>query len=342
MNMLATRSKTDPVTNIKLTSNFTANNWYSKGERIEYDAKRKRIHPENERPSSPNTLKVFRRYSSTSKWGADNQLTTFLPGFPEGSFGWSRIDSHLPDEGWLPRLFVEYVGQGDSDKPGNYKHSIMERADLVEAQWRDLAIKSTFVVAFDFSAIVVLELLSRQQDRTSQGLPPVTNITGVVLINGGLFADGHTHPWFTTPLLKTPFGRMGVWLAQRSRFIFGEMVAALWSKQYDVSKTEIDEMFDAVTRRDGAKFMSRGAKFVDEHKKNAARWNLQRLYQDMHRSVSFHIVGSDSDPFEWDQIIKAQERLGDTALDIRVLTGGHLSTSEHPKKLCDIIVELTS
>ena len=55
---------------------------------------------------------------------------------------------------------------------------------------------------------------------------------------------------------------------------------------------------------------------------------------------TFHIVGSDGDPFERKQIVKARERLGEYELDIRVLPGGHLTTSEHPELLAEIIQEL--
>jgi hypothetical protein len=36
----------------------------------------------------------------------------------------------------MPKLFLDYVGMGDSDKPNDYAYSTAERADLVEAIWR--------------------------------------------------------------------------------------------------------------------------------------------------------------------------------------------------------------
>ncbi len=159
-------------------------------------------------------------------------------------------------------------------------------------------------------------------------------------INGGLFADAHSHPWLTTPLLKTPMGKMGTWVAQRSRFAFNQMVKVLWSKEYNVTSKELRELYDAVSRRNGAAFMSNGAGFVDEHKANADRWDLRRLFLASRESVSFHIVGSEGDPFEPNQIVKARERMGEYGLDVRVLPGGHLTTSEHPELLAQIIREL--
>ena len=165
-------------------------------------------------------------------------------------------------------------------------------------------------------------------------------IEKVLLINGGLFADAHSHPWLTTPLLKTPMGKMGTWVAQRSKFAFNEMVKVMWSKEYNVSSEELGEYYEAITRRNGAAFMSNGAGFVDEHKANADRWDLRRVFLASHEIVSFHLVGSEGDPFEPNQIVKARERLGEYGLDIRVLPGGHLTTAEHPAALAEIIQEL--
>ncbi len=82
-----------------------------------------------------------------------------MPGFPDGSFGWAKVDRHLAGHAMAPKLHVEFVGQGDSDKPSKYPYGTMERADLVEALWESEGIRSTFIVSFDYSSLVTLELL---------------------------------------------------------------------------------------------------------------------------------------------------------------------------------------
>jgi pimeloyl-ACP methyl ester carboxylesterase len=51
---------------------------------------------------------------------------SFLPGYPDGSFGWAKVLPHLPNATEMPKLFVEYVGMGDSDKPKDYPYSTAE------------------------------------------------------------------------------------------------------------------------------------------------------------------------------------------------------------------------
>jgi len=323
-----------------MNDQITAQEWFSTGTRVTYDPVAKKMMERAENKDAAGEIHVWKRVERNAARNNQESWTTFLPGFPDGSFGWAKVDQQLTGTGMLPKIYIEYVGQGDSDKPSGYSYGTMERADLVEALWEAEGIQSTFVVTFDYSSLVVLELLSRQLERLESGSKAVTRIEKVLLVNGGLFADAHSHPWLTTPLLKTPMGKMGTWVAQRSKFAFNEMVKVMWSKEYNVSSEELGEYYEAITRRNGAAFMSNGAGFVDEHKANADRWDLRRVFLASHEIVSFHLVGSEGDPFEPNQIVKARERLGEYGLDIRVLPGGHLTTSEHPGALAEIIQEL--
>ncbi len=97
-----------------------------------------------------------------------------LPGYPDGSYGYARVNALLGGRWRRPGShvsIVEYVGQGDSDKPSDYPYSTIERADLVEAQWQAHGVRRTFVVTFDYSSLVLLELLARQLERLARGEP---------------------------------------------------------------------------------------------------------------------------------------------------------------------------
>ena len=324
----------------KNNAKITAQGWFSQGQRVPYDPRAKRILSPGEITDSPEVLHVFRRVVDSDAPGAEASWMTFLPGFPDGSFGWARVEEELSGEELGPKLFVEYVGQGDSDKPAAYPYGTVERADLVEALWEEQGVKSTVLVTFDYSSLVALELLSRQQDRLDSGSRPISKIEKVLMINGGLFADGHSHPWMTTPLLKSPMGKMGTWVAQRSPFVFNQMVKGLFPNEYNVTSEELAELYDAIARRNGVAFLSNAAGFVDEHQQNAERWDLKRIFLASRDATSFRVVGSEGDVFELKQIEKARERVGDQGLEIQVLPGGHMTTSEHPELLAKVITEV--
>src|SRR5215469_9358966 len=172
---------------------LSAEAWFRRGERVGYDSKTRAI--VDTQGALPN---VFLK-----REGDLSHAVSFLPGFPDGSFGWAKVLPYLPNAAEMPKLFVEYVGMGDSDKPKDYAYSIAERTDLVEAIWRDFGVQSTTLVAFDVSSLVVLEHLRRRLERSKRGEPAGgPEIRGVFIFNGGLFTDGHSHPWFTTPMLR--------------------------------------------------------------------------------------------------------------------------------------------
>src|SRR5258708_7753153 len=180
-------------------------------QRIRYGRGCARVLTEKEAAATPGALRVFERVAAAEQ-DADTVWLTLLPGFPDGSYGWAQVDRMLGDD-LGPRLYVEPVGQGDSDKPRDYPYSTVERADLVEALWRHHGVRATVVVTFDYTSLVLLELLRRQLERTISGDTAGPPIAAALMINGGLFSDAHTHPWQGTPLLRTPLGALGMWRA---------------------------------------------------------------------------------------------------------------------------------
>jgi len=106
----------------------SAETWFAGSERIGYDPRSGAIVASEDAP-----LRIFLR-----REGDPAHAVSFLPGFPDGSFGWAKARLHLPNVAEMPKLFLDYVGMGDSEKPKDYAYSTAERADLVQAIWRDL------------------------------------------------------------------------------------------------------------------------------------------------------------------------------------------------------------
>ena len=301
--------------------------WFAGGERLGYDP---RVHVVVRGKDAP--LRIFLR-----REGDPAHAVSFLPGFPDGSFGWAKVRPHLPNADEMPKLFVEYVGMGDSDKPKDYVYSTAERADLVEAIWRHLGVQSTTMVAFDFSSLVVLELLRRRLERSERDEPAGgPDIRGVFIFNGGLFTDGHSHPWYTTPMLRRLPNRARQGLG-RSFTLFKMMVGVMWSKGYKVTDAEVRELLNALRRHDGLFYLAAGAGFDADHKAQGDRLDFGRLFQAYRDQFPFIVGGSDEDPFEHRQVDLAEERLGKLGLEIKRLPGGHLTTNEQPEALAALI-----
>jgi pimeloyl-ACP methyl ester carboxylesterase len=228
---------------------------------------------------------------------------------------------------------------GDSDKPKDYVYSTTERTDLVEAIWRHFGVQSTTLVAFDFSSLVILEHLRRRLESAERGEPADgPEIRGVLIFNGGLFTDGHTHPWYTTPMLR----RLPIRARRRVGrpfWLFKRMpgIRKLWCRGYGVTEAELRELYNAMDRNDGLFYLAAAAGFAADHKAQGDRLDFGRLFQAYRGQFPFLVGGSDEDPFEHRQVDLAQERLGTLGLQIKRLPGGHLTTHEQPEALADLI-----
>ena len=95
----------------------TAFAWFASGARRPYDPIAKTLLETVRGDGSSQPLQVFEKVVATPSVGADTRWLTMLPGYPDGSYGYAQVDRYLGP--WpVPRLYVEYLGQGDSDKPG--------------------------------------------------------------------------------------------------------------------------------------------------------------------------------------------------------------------------------
>jgi pimeloyl-ACP methyl ester carboxylesterase len=318
----------------------TAAEWFADGQRIPYDPESARILTEEEAAVAPGALRVFERVATTGH-DADAVWLTLLPGFPDGSYGWAQVDRILGD-GPGPRLYVEPVGQGDSDKPRHYSYSTIERADLVGALWRHHGVRRTVVVTIDYTSLALLELLRRQLERTASGGTAAPVITAAFMINGGLFADAHTHPWRGTPLLRSPLGALAMREWQRSPRAFpaGWKQAGMYSRSYHPTPGELTELWSAITRRDGAAFVHNAAGFVGEHRRHAQRWDLAAIARELDGTVALYVGGSQEDPYERRQIPAARERVPQA--EVLTFPGGHLTTGEHPDLLAAAIRDIAA
>ena len=314
---------------VRMRSTPSADVWFAGGEHIGYDSKaRLTVQAEDAPPEV-----------SLRREGNVAHAVSFLPGFPDGSFGWAKVLSHLPNASRMPKLFFDYVGMGDSDKPKDYAYSTAERTDLVEAIWRELSVKSTTLVAFDFSSLVVLEHLCRRLERAERGESVGgPDIRGVFIFNGGLFTDGHSHPWYTTPILRRLPTRARKRLG-RSFTMFKMMMGVMWSKGYQVTDAEVRELQSTLARHDGSFYTAAGAGFVADHKAQGDRLDFSSLFKAYRDQFPFLVGGSNEDPFEHRQVDLAEERLGELGLQIERLPGGHLTTNEQPEALAALIAK---
>ena len=315
----------------------TAAEWFAGGQRIPYDPEFARVLTEKEAAEAPGALRVFERVAGAG-YDADAVWLTLLPGFPDGSYGWAQVDRMLGD-GLGPRLYVEPVGQGDSDKPRDYPYSTVERADLVEALWRHHSashrrghLRLHLVGAARGAAPSAgADRFRRHRQASDHGRihdqrRPVRRRTHPPVAGHAPAAQPAGRPRYET---RSPRG-----------FDSGWRRARMYSRSHHPTPAELAELWSAITRRDGAAFLHNAAGFVSEHRRHADRWDLAAIARDAGGTVPFYVGGSDEDPYEHRQISATRERVPQA--EVLTFPGGHLTTSEHPDLLAAAIRDIAS
>jgi hypothetical protein len=85
----------------------SAQAWFAGGERVGYDPNARAV----VRVQSP-PLKVFIRQE-----GDVAHAVSFLPGFPDGSFGWAKVLPHLPNAAEMPNFSSITSAWGTATSP---------------------------------------------------------------------------------------------------------------------------------------------------------------------------------------------------------------------------------
>ena len=168
--------------------------------------------------------------------------------------------------------------------------------------------------------------------------PARPEIAAVFMVNGGLFADAHTHPWQGTPLLRTPIGALAARQAQRSPEAVRRGDAGgplVLPRATAPARSELAELRSAVTRRDGAAFLHRRRRVRHRNIAGTPNAGISPLSPvTLADTVAVYVGGSEEDPYEHRQV-DAASRLACPRADVLTFPGGHLTTSEHPDLLAD-------
>jgi pimeloyl-ACP methyl ester carboxylesterase len=221
-----------------------ADGWLASGERVEIQL-------------GSSAWNVFVRAEGSGPW------LTLLHGFPTSSWDWARVARIL--EPSFRVLTFDFLGFGDSDKPRGHEYSIGEQADLTEALWRRLGIDQTGLAGHDYGATVAQELLARAEEGTF-----TTRLTGVVLLNAGLYVD-LARPLLIQRMLAAPLaGRLLAYLVTEP--VFSRSLSSVFSSGHQPTAAELHEQWQLVRRRSGVAVMPKLLGYMRERQANAARW----------------------------------------------------------------------
>ena len=217
--------------------------WWSQGERV------------------PLALGGVDRAIFVRRMGAGPPMT-LLHGFPSSSYDWAKVAPVLAERHAI--LAPDFLGFGASDKPADHDYTLHEQADLVEALWEREGVGSTVLVAHDYAVSVTQELLARR----SEGALAV-DLTGVHLLNGGLYPDLHRPEPVQTALLDPEQGpKVSAALTEE---LFVKALQPTFAEGVDVA-SEGGDIWQATSRDDGHLIAHRLIRYIADRRRHGERW----------------------------------------------------------------------
>ncbi len=102
-----------------MTDHVTAQEWFSSGTRVPYDPVSKKILSPANGTDAADPIQVFERVARDGDQDDNAVWTTFLPGFPDGSFGWAKVDQYLGGNGMAPKISLNMLGKVTRISPQN-------------------------------------------------------------------------------------------------------------------------------------------------------------------------------------------------------------------------------
>jgi pimeloyl-ACP methyl ester carboxylesterase len=187
---------------------------------------------------------------------------TMLHGFPSSSHDWARVAPALSESRAL--LMPDFLGFGASEKPADHTYSLSEQADLVEAVWELDGVDSTAIVAHDYGVSVAQELLARRAEGALR-----VDLTGVHLLNGGLYPDIHRPQPAQLALLDPEQGpALAAMIDER---LFTASLAPTFAEQFDAGPDSA-EIWRATSRADGHRIVHRLIAYIPDRAEHAERW----------------------------------------------------------------------
>jgi pimeloyl-ACP methyl ester carboxylesterase len=215
----------------------------------------------------------------------------------------------------------DLLGFGFSDKPEEHAYRIAEQADLVEDLMRHCGARSYLALAHDYGDTVAQELLARQDEAGDR-----PRLTGLVLLNGGLFPEAH-RPLLLQRILLSPFGHLAAGLTSR------RSLERSFRRIFGASTPPDDAFIDAAWRQliynHGRRVLPGLIRYMKERRVNRERWvgALQRA------TIPIALIAGADDPVSGAHMVERGRELV-PRVDATLLEGiGHYPQVEAPDRV---------
>lgn len=183
----------------------------------------------------------YQQYELFYREEGKGETVVLIHGYPTSSLDWKKVWPSFAAHYQI--IALDLLGFGFSDKPAGHVYSVMDHADMLEALFQHLDLKSVHLVAHDLGVGIAQELLARRMRD-----PALPAIASVVFMNGGLFAEVY-RPRFIQKLFASA---IGPWIAPKiPKSAFKKAMRNMFGVNSQPGEDELDIWFEQLEYKDG-------------------------------------------------------------------------------------------
>lgn len=264
--------------------------------------------------------------------GGSGDVLLLIHGFPTSSWDWSQMWGPLSDRYRV--LALDMIGFGYSDKPRDYRYSIMDQADLIEAFMNAKGVKSAKLLTHDYGDTVAQELLARYNDRHSNNEEGLV-IESLCLLNGGLFPETHK-ALFIQKILMSPLGSLVSRLFNRKKL--GDNFKKIFGPDTQPTEEELDDYWSVISYNGGNYISHLLIKYMQDRIDNRERW-VSAL---QHADIPIRVIDGVYDPISGQHMVDRYRALIPRPDVIELDRIGHFPLIEAPDVVLKHYLEFIS
>jgi len=266
---------------------------------------------------------VFYRDSGGSK-----PPLLLIHGFPTASWDFYRIWDALAEHYRV--LAPDLIGFGFSDKPRNYRYSLLDQAELCADLCARQKLPEVDVLAHDYGVSVAQELLARHESKRS-----VVRLRSITFLNGGLFPEMH-RPLLVQRLLRSPLGFLVAQKMNEQRLT--QSMQRIFGPATQPSADECRAFWQLIAHQQGQLNMPRLIRYIDERVAQRHRWVPAMQFT----KVPMRLINGPIDPVSGEHMAQCYEALVPSPDVLRLPGIGHYPQLEAPDAVLDGFFEFQS
>jgi pimeloyl-ACP methyl ester carboxylesterase len=252
----------------------------------------------------------------------------FLHGFPTSSWDYAKVAPLLAR---FRCVFFDFLGFGASEKPSKHRYDLIEQADIAVAVGLASDASRFHIVAHDYGCSVAQELLFRH----ARGTLPF-DVSGAVLLNGGLYPDLH-RPLPAQRALLSPLGALFARAMTRRRF--ARAFVSVFSPERQPTERELDQHWASIRANRGDRIGHRLIRYIEDRNAHGARW-IRALET---TTVPLTFAWGMRDPVSGAHVMeRLRERFVGRARFVVLTECGHYPQLEEPELVADAIDRYSS